>query len=212
LQQPDHFRKIVLPGLTTLVRLQERGPDQLVPSLGEVRDQILPMLAAEDDSRIDERVHMPWVGGLSVGYVVDEDDSYRYVHQQMLENWNLTLDELHEIAISNLQQYAVDHPLEITVVGDELHPRMLMPVKPDAYNCSRILDPGFHERLRDMFGPELVVGVPNRDFFIAVSLKEPALIEDVRGRVSDDFSTMHHPLTKRLLVVSADGVSEYCDA
>ncbi len=212
LQQPDHFRKIVLPGLTTLVRLQELGPDQLVPALAEIQDQIMPMLAADDDPRIDERVHMPWVGGLSVGYVVDEDDSYRYVHQQMLESWKLSIDELHAIAINNLQQYAVDHPIEITMVGDELHPRMLMPVKPDAYNCSRILDPGFHGRLRDLFGPELVVGVPNRDFFIAVSLKEPALIDQVRDRVKDDFSTMHHPLTKRLLVVSADGVSEYCEA
>jgi uncharacterized protein YtpQ (UPF0354 family) len=211
LQRPEQFRRIVLPGLTTLVRLQELGPDQLVPSLQEIRDNILPMLSAEDDARIDERVHMPWVGGLSVGYVVDEDDSYRYIHQQMLESWELTVDELHDLAIANLQQYAVDNPLEVTMVGDESHPRMMMPVKPDAYNSSRILDPGFHGRLRDLFGPELIVGVPNRDFFVAVSVKDASLIDQVRVRVKEDFSTMHHPLTQRLLVVSADGVSEYCD-
>lgn len=89
---------------------------------------------------------------------------------------------------------------------------MMMPVKPDAYNCSRILDPQFHSRLRSMFGPEFVVGVPNRDFFVAVSLKEKELIEQVRNRVKDDFSTMHHPLTRRLLLVSADGVSEFCES
>ena len=211
LQQPEQFRRIVLPGLTTLVRLQELSPEQLVPALHEVRDHILPMLSAEEDSRNDERVRMPWVGGLSVGYVVDEDDSYRFIQPQMLETWDLSLDELHDLAIANLRQYAEENPLEVTMLGDDAHPRMLMPVRPDAYNCSRILDPGFHGRLRDLFGPELIVGVPNRDFFIAVSMKDAALIDQVRSRVHQDFATMHHPLTKRLLVVSADGVSEYCE-
>ena len=211
LQQPEQFRRIVLPGLTTLVRLQELSPEQLVPALHEVRDHILPMLSADEDSRNEERVRMPWVGGLSVGYVVDEDDSYRFIQPQMLETWDLSLDELHDLAIANLRQYAEENPLEVTMLGDDAHPRMLMPVRPDAYNCSRILDPGFHGRLRDLFGPELIVGVPNRDFFIAVSMKDAALIDQVRSRVNQDFATMHHPLTKRLLVVSADGVSEYCE-
>jgi len=211
LQQPDQFRRIVLPGLTTVVRLQELGPDQLVPSLDQIRDRILPMLSSDDDARGDERVRMPWVGGLAVGYVVDEDDSYRYVQQRMLEHWDLSVDEIHDLAIDNLKQYAIDHPLEVTMVGSEEDPRMLMPVKPDAYNCSRILDPGFHGRLRDLFGPELIVGVPNRDFFVAVTMRDRDLIEQVRVRVNEDHATMHHPLTRRLLVVSADGVSEYCD-
>ena len=79
LQQPENFRRIVVPGLATVVRLQELGPDQLAPSLEQVKERILPILAAENDARSDERVQMPWVGGLNVGYVVDEDDSYRYV-------------------------------------------------------------------------------------------------------------------------------------
>ncbi len=212
LQQPDQFRRIMLPGLTSVVRLQELSPQQLVPTLEEVRTRILPMLSADDDQRNDERIRTPWVGGLSIGYVVDEDDSYRYVQGQMLQTWSISHDELHDIAIENLQRYSSDNPLEVTVMGDEDTPRMMMPVKPDAYNCSRILDPQFHSRLRSMFGPEFVVGVPNRDFFVAVSLKEKDLIEQVRNRVKDDFSTMHHPLTRRLLLVSADGVSEFCEA
>ena len=210
LQQPENFRRIVLPGLATVVRLQELGPDQLAPSLEQVKERILPILAAEDDPRSDERVQMPWVGGLNVGYVVDEDDSYRYVHQRMIEAWDLSPDDLHDLALSNLRRYAATHPLEVTMVGDEEDPRLLMPVKPDAYNCSRVLDPDFHVQLRELFGPELIVGVPNRDFFVAAKLKDPDLIAQIRSRVNEDFATMHHPLTKRLLVISADGVSEYC--
>ena len=210
LQQPQNFRRIIVPGLTTVVRLQELGPDQLAPSLEQVRQRILPILSSEDDPRSDERVQMPWVGGLCVGYVVDEDDSYRYVHQRMIEAWNLSPDDLHELALQNLRRYSAAHPLEVTMVGDDDNPRLLMPVKPDAYNCSRVLDPDFHGQLRELFGPELIIGVPNRDFFVAATMKDPELIAQIRKRVDEDYSTMHHPLTRRLLVVSADGVSEYC--
>jgi len=210
LQQPQNFRRIIVPGLTTVVRLQELGPDQLAPTLEQVKQRILPILSSEDEPRSDERVQIPWVGGLCVGYVVDEDDSYRYVHQRMIEAWNLSPDDLHDLALQNLRRYSAAHPLEVTMVGDDENPRLLMPVKPDAYNCSRVLDPDFHCQLRELFGPELIVGVPNRDFFVAATLKDPELISQIRKRVDEDFSNMHHPLTRRLLVVSADGVSEYC--
>ena len=210
LQHPQNFRRIILPGLTTVVRLQELGPDQLAPTLEQVKQRILPILSSENEPRSDERVQTPWVGGLCVGYVVDEDDSYRYVHQRMIEAWNLSPDDLHDLALQNLRRYAAAHPLEVTMVGDDEDPRLLMPVKPDAYNCSRVLDPDFHGQLRELFGPELIVGVPNRDFFVAATMKDPELISQIRKRVDEDFSTMHHPLTRRLLVVSADGVSEYC--
>jgi len=210
LQQPQNFRRIIVPGLTTVVRLQELGPDQLAPTLEEVKQRILPILSSESEPPSGERVQMPWVGGLCVGYVVDEDDSYRYVHQKMIEAWNLSPDDLHDLALKNLRRYSATHPLEVTMVGDDENPRVLMPVKPDAYNCSRVLDPDFHCQLRELFGPELILGVPNRDFFIAATLKDPELISQIRKRVDEDFSALHHPLTRRLLVVSADGVSEYC--
>jgi hypothetical protein len=211
LQAPDQFRRIVLPGLTSLVRMQELSPAQLMPDFSEVRERILPMLAPDNDSRQDERVRQPWVGGLCIGYVVDEDDSYRYIHRQMLENWDVSSDDLHEAAIENLREYSSNHPISMTVVGDEDNPQMLMPMRPDAYNCSRILDPAFHQRLRELFGPQLVIGLPNRDFFVCVSLKQRGLIEQVRQRVREDYATMHHPLTERLLLISPDGVSEYVD-
>jgi len=211
LQHPDQFSRIVLPGLTTVVRLRELGPDQILPSLENVRDRILPMLSCDEELRPEELVKTPWVGGLNVGYVLDEDDAYRFVHRKMLHHWNIDKADLHDIALENLQSYAQDHPLEVTMVGDEDDPQMLMPLNADAYNSSRILDPGFHGKLRELFGPQLVVGLPNRDFFVAVSLNDPTLVDQVRERVSRDHATMHHPLTERLLVISADGVSEFVE-
>ena len=88
---------------------------------------------------------------------------------------------------------------------------MLVPVEPNAYNSVRLLGEQLHRRLRELLGPELVVGLPNRDFFVAVSLGHPGLVGQVQQRVIQDYQSMHHPLTSRLLVISADGVSEYCE-
>jgi hypothetical protein len=44
---------------------------------------------------------------------------------------------------------------------------------------------------------------------VAVSLESKATVEHIRQKVREDFAQMDHPLSERLLLVSADGVSEY---
>ena len=214
LHQPDNLAQLVLPGLTSVVRLQEWGPDQVMPPFDQVEDRIMPMLYPDEDAAdtLKDFVQLPWIGGLTQVFVIDEDDTYRFVHAAMLEQWDLSMDLLQELAMDNLDSYAVDHPMQVNVIGDEEDPQMLVPVNPDPYNSARILGRNFHQRLREMFGPEVLVGVPNRDFFVAVSLNHPQLISHVRERVVQDYHSMHHPLTERLLVISADGVSEYCES
>lgn len=210
---PERMKDIVLPGMTAIVRLHELGPEQLMPDLSEIRERIMPMLypEADADDSMREFVQVPWVGGLTVMYVLDEEESYRFVHQRMLAHWQLSAEQLHEVAMENLQSFADENPLEVSLVGDEDDARMLVPVNPSPYNSVRLLGEQLHGRLRQVLGAELIVGVPNRDFFVAVSLNHPELIGQIQKRVVQDYQSMHHPLTSRLLVISADGVSEYCD-
>ena len=212
LQDPSRLKQIVLPGLTTVVRLQEWGPDQLMPELDSVAERIMPMLYPEDEagSTLKDFVKIPWVGGLSIMFVLDEDDTYRFVHSSMLNTWRVTTEELESLAMENLDRFARDNPLEVTLVGEDGDPRMLVPLKPNAYNSVRLLGHQLHGRLRQLLGAELVVGVPNRDFFVAVSLNHPQLVGEIQQQVDRDYQSMHHPLTSRLLVISADGVSEFC--
>lgn len=213
LQQPESMTQVILPGLTSVVRLQEWGPEQVMPPLQEVEERIMPMLYPDEDAAdtLKDFVQLPWIGGLTQVFVIDEDDTYRFVHESMLEQWDLSTESLRELAMENLNTYGVENPMQVNVVGDEDDPQMLVPVNPDPYNSARILGDTFHKRLRDLFGPEVIVGVPNRDFFVAVSLNHPKLISHVQDRVTQDYHAMHHPLTQRLLVISADGVSEYCE-
>ena len=143
-------------------------------------------------------------------FVVDDDDTYRFVHEEMLLRWGMNSEQLMQVALNNLEDYADNNPLEVKLVGDESDAKILMPTQPNTYNSVRLLGDQLSSRLRDLLGPELIVGIPNRDFFVAVSLKDDALIQQVQERVTHDFHSMSHPLTSRLLVISADGVSEYC--
>lgn len=208
---PGQFESIVLPALTTVVQVQGWGKEQTEPALADVRERIMPMLYPLDlwKQQIPNSVGMPWVGGLVVLYVVDESHAYWYIREDLLEAWGVGPDDLHEIALANLNRYFDEAPMEFTVAGEEDGPRLLIPARPDAYNTSRLLSEPFHEKLRGVLGGEFAVGTPSRDFFVAVSLDSSETVEHVRKKVEDDFQQMDHPLSDRLLLVTHDGVTEY---
>src|SRR4029077_6823200 len=139
----------------------------------------------------------------------DESHAYWYIRDDLLETWRLSLDDLHDIALKNLDGYFEKTPMEFTVAGEGQGPRLLIPARPDAYNTSRLLSEPFHEKLRGVLGGEFAVGTPSRDFFGAVSLDPTETVEHVRKKVEDDFQQMDHPLSDRLLLVTHDGVTEY---
>jgi hypothetical protein len=208
---PDQFESIILPALATVVQVQGWGKEQTEPALDDVRARIMPMLYPEDvwQERLPSFVGMPWVGGLVVLYVVDETHAYWYIRDDLLETWRLPMEELHQIAMENLNRYFDEAPMEFTVAGEDDGPRLLIPHRPDAYNTARLLSAGFHEKLRGVMGGDFAVGTPSRDFFVAVSLDSTETIEHVRRKVEDDFQQMDHPLSDRLLLITHDGVTEY---
>ncbi|REJ71592.1 MAG: DUF1444 family protein [Planctomycetota bacterium] len=212
---PDRFEEIVLPALTTVVQVQEWGSAQTKPELAAVENRIMPMLYPEAvwQSKFSGFVGSPWVAGLAVMYVVDEANAYWYIPHDLLEQWEIDLEQLHSLSLKNLDRYFESHPMELAVAGtEEGDASMLIPGKSDAYNAARLVSEDFATRLREVVGGDLAVGLPGRDFFVAVSLKSPDMVQHVRGRVHEDFAHMDHPLTDRLLLLTTDGVSEYFDA
>ena len=208
---PERFEEIVLPALTTVVQVQEWGENQTAPPLDAVRNRLMPMLYSEQawQDRFPEFSGSPWIAGLAILYVVDENSAYWYVRDDLTEKWGLSTDELHRIALDNLQDYFERKPMEMAVAGSEDEaPSMLMPGKPDSYNASRLLSHTFLAKLREFVGGDLAVGVPGRDFFVAVSTKADVMVDHVRERVKEDFQQTDHPLTDRMLLITADGVSE----
>jgi hypothetical protein len=210
-QDPDRFEEIILPALTTVAQVQAWGSSTAEPSLEAVRDRILPMLYPEDVWRrsFPSFVGTSWIGDLIVLYVVDEEHAYWYIRDDMLKRWGLSSEDLHRLALGNLDRYFERQAMEYVMAGEEGGPRLLVPKRPDAYNSSRILSRRFCTVLRGELGSELAVGLPSRDFLIAVSMGADEALDQIRRKVEDDFSRMDHPLSARLLLISADGVSEF---
>ncbi|MFK7821096.1 MAG: DUF1444 family protein [Planctomycetaceae bacterium] len=213
-QSPESLDAITQSVLATIERLLNWNAESMDEDFELVQDRIMPMLVPEavwQDS-LREFASEPWIAGLRIVYVVDENDAYWYVREGLLDVWNLSRTELHKLALSNLADYFERRSIDITAVDGTNGPNLLMPVNADAYNSVQLLNQPFHRKLQQILGPEFAIGIPNRDFFVAVSLKNSEVLERVRGKVADDFRTMDHPLTDRILIVSTDGVSEYCDS
>ncbi|MEX0701629.1 MAG: DUF1444 family protein [Planctomycetales bacterium] len=212
-KSPERFEQIVLPALTTLVRAQELGPQQLDPPFAEVADRIMPILYAESarHEALGGFLAEPWVGGLTTMYVVDEAEAYWYIRDELRERWGVSREELHRRALENLETYFERQPMEFTLAGDDDGPRILVPNRPDVYNAARMLSEPFHRKLREVLGGEFAVGLPNRDSFVAFSLNSSDVVDRLRAQIARDFARMDHPLSDRLLLVSADGVSEFLD-
>lgn len=210
---PERFDEIVEPALSTLVEVQNWGPDRLNPELDEVRERIMPMLYPESvwQEHFAEFTAEPWVAGLVILYVVDEDDSYWYIRDDLVEQWAISADELHRLSLLNLEGYFERNSMEFMLTGEPEGPRLLLPHRADTYNTSRLLSDSFHSSVQDLLGREFIVGAPNRDFFVAVSLGSDDMIDEIRRKVAEDFTRMDHPLSDRLLLVSSDGVSEYTE-
>ncbi|TWT57757.1 hypothetical protein KOR42_11230 [Thalassoglobus neptunius] len=211
LSHPDDFQKILLPALTTAVQVQGWGDNESSPPLEVVRDRIMPILYSESSWRknLPGIVGNPWIAGLAVLYVIDEANAYWYVRTELRKQWNLTVDELHSMAIENLDDYFEESPMKMAVAeSGEGDATMMIPDKPDTYNTVRLLSDRFLTRLRDVAQSDLAVGVPGRDLFIAVSMKSPEIVSKIRHQVELDFQRTDHPLTDKMLLVTADGVSE----
>lgn len=211
---PDQLEQIILPALTTVVQVQEWGKSQTDPELESVRRRIMPMLYPETvwNERFPDLVGSSWVAGLVVLYVVDESHAYWYIREELMQGWQISVEDLHEIALENLARYFDDQPMEFSLAGETEGPRLLMPARPDAYNAVRLLSEPFLDRLREVLATPFAVGIPSRDFLVGVSLHSPEAVDHVRQRVADDFKVMDHPLCNRLLLVTHDGVTELADA
>ncbi len=210
-QNPDRFEQILESAVTSVTMTQLSKCETALPRLEMIRDRIMPMLLPQQvwEESFSQTPSQPWVAGLVIVYVVDEMQTMWYVRAPLLNHWKLTVAELHEIAIENLQTYFDKRPMEMTVAASQDGvPSVMMPSEPDSYNCVRLLCPEFLKKLRTLGCGNLAVGMPGREFFVAVNIEQRQIIEQIRQQVRCDYDRVDYPLTTRLLLISPDGVSE----
>ena len=201
--------------LQTVPSASKMEIDQI--SLAAARGRILPLLkpmgfVMETTRRMAGRpdvqpLALPWVEDLVIMPVLDSPQSMAFLRAMDIRRWNVSEAQALQLALRNLERRSERIKLIDSRDADS-GARFLIIQTHDGYDASRIL----LDRQRAFFARKLgepyLVGVPNRDFLIAM---QPALRAKLAPQVFRDYHRQGHPLTPRLLHVAGDGI-RYEDA
>jgi len=101
--RPEEMQRHVERWIVELIRAAEGSPD-FHSALEEVRGRIVPMILADESLGTRHPLAQQLIDGLSVAYALDSDRTIAYLTPERAREWNVTVDDLHDIALENLQQ------------------------------------------------------------------------------------------------------------
>jgi uncharacterized protein YtpQ (UPF0354 family) len=210
------YRACLLNIETTGMRIREHL-DQVLQNRPEVesfydyslvRERILPMLKSVDwvrDISDANLLSLEFAQGLLMCFVIDEPTRMAYVTEDMLQQWDVPLERVQEIAQDNLARR--DGEIEVAVLAaEDGGPYGLVLNMQDGYDATRLCIPRIRESFAEELGDSFLVGVPNRDFLIAFSDRDPEMVARITATVKHDFHQMSHPLTATIYQVTADSI------
>lgn len=147
-------------------------------------------------SRVDAIAWRPFItDDLIVTLVLDFPQSVRYMKASEIEMLNQPFDDLLETALSNLYARSEGAVYEL---GDQESGKLFVLATQDGYDATRILLSPLPERLAQLVSGELIIGIPNRDFFIAFGNSNPLIVGQLGQQIRKDAQTRTHPLTATL--------------
>lgn len=179
-------------------RLKEQIYPMLKPIelLVTVRERNLPML-----------VYREFPGGLIVTYVIDETHTVRYINEQHLEHWQVSVIDLHRQALENLRRRTMEQTrYTATGTGER---RIFVFDSRDGYDATRLLLTDVLTGWAAETPGNLVIGVPNRDFLIAFSDGDGEVLRGVAAQIQIDAIEHDHGLTDQLFVLKDGQIEVY---
>ena len=202
---PDEGRHQIERWIVELLRAAEGNPDR-TGSFEDLKDRILPMILADKDAATHKStVTQQLIEGLRVAYAIDSDRTIAYIPEAQFEQWDVSRDDLHDAAISNL--VARSESMSAHAAQDEDgRVNLILFQTMDGYDASRILLPSLHEKLREYLGSPFGAGIPNRDILLCFRNDEET-VDRLREQIADDHKKLPHGVTDKLLLVTADGIA-----
>lgn len=188
--------------------------DQLIESLEDVddfqiwervRDRLLPMLKSEDwIANLPNLVTTEFAPGIRMCFAIDSPTRVAYVSQEMLASWDVPLERVQEIAQDNLARKT---PVETMVLRDDEEQIIALVINAqDGYDATRLAVPSIRDGFAEELGDEYLVGLPNRDFLIAFSERDPETSGGIIRQIKHDFQRMNHPIVPTIFRVRQDHI------
>jgi hypothetical protein len=176
----------------------------------DVRGLIYPVVRAWGFGR-DTKVNVirrPLVDKeLELFAAVDTGRTLRFLTQLDLDKWEgVSEDDIFFFARENL--LAISEEMELqALAGADGNPRAVIIATNDSHDAARVVLPQFYEKLAQVLGPNLLAGIPNRDFLIVLNADDEQLVKDVSAQVKVDAETRPYAISGKLYRLSADGLA-----
>jgi uncharacterized protein YtpQ (UPF0354 family) len=192
----EHFTRI----LAELDQRSDTKPHPWDEVCGSLRLQLMPAAYRQTVPIVT----FPFLSDVNVGIVIDSEVGYAYVRDEDVKAWAQSPLDVYEEALANLEK--ASSGIAMTFIPP---PTALIGIETkDGYDAARILMPAMREFALEKLGEPFFAGIPNRDFLIMWSTKNPADFQGLsRAKIASDFADQSHPLTATILLVSRDSIS-----
>lgn len=204
--KPDGVQHQVERWAVELIRVSEGTPDEEA-DFEKLKERILPAVVNEAfaEAATSQLIQQPFVADLKIVYALDSDRTISYIQRSTVNEWNITDEELHEIALDNLVKRSEAIAAQAAQNEDGQIDLILFQTL-DGYDAARLLLPTLHDRLKEHLGSPFCAGIPNRDILLCFR-NEDKTVDRLRGQIAKDFEQMPHQVTAQLLLVTADGIA-----
>ena len=183
--------------------------DKQLGPFEEVRSMLYPVVRAAGygaDTKVPVLRRELVAGDLDVLAVVDTGRTLRFVSSDDVGRWEgVSEDDVFFYARENLAALSQDLQLQ-ALADEEGNPRAVIIATHDSYDASRLVLPELYNKLSEVLGPNLLAGVPNRDFMIVLNADDTELVENVSAQVKTDSETRPYSISGKLYKLTKDGV------
>lgn len=176
-------------------------------SFDETRALIYPVLKPAGFGR---ETHIPLLRRmilereLDLMIALDTGRTLRFLSSEDVARWEgVTEDDVFFYARENLLALTGEVSLQ-ALTGPDGKPKAVIIATGDSHDAARLTLPNLYEKLSEVLGPQLLVGVPNRDFMIVLSADDPELVRNVAAQVKTDAETRPYAISGKLYVLQKD--------
>ncbi|HLO01512.1 MAG TPA: DUF1444 family protein [Symbiobacteriaceae bacterium] len=178
----------------------------------ELRERLYPMLM--DVVQIQEKgegqmLNGPLTEGLIVIYAIEEpNDKVRYVTYQDLRDWGTSHTTVHVTAVKNLDRLTEGKRVTKLDRPEGRRPMMIWNLQ-DGYDAARILLPARLNEFAEAVPGRLVLGVPHRNWLVAIGDEDPELLNLVQKRVQQEHRNAPFPVSPYLYTWDGEQLTRY---
>ncbi len=154
--------------------------------------------------------HQSFIAGLVIAYILDFDDFQVSMNpdvvQQFVGQFDPPIELVHQVALENLRARTSNQQYQIRGEGDQI--TIVCEIE-DKFAASRILLPDLMSEWSGHIPGQMLLGIPYRDYLIAISDRDPVHVSQIRKRLKSARDHPGHDLYADLLVWDEGEISEY---